>query len=210
MPPLRAIEAIAERHGRPSQRVQQRRHTDLPDEIVRHIIDIAGPYSVLVKGGQACTLEIPRTAGRTVKSILAPVSNNLIRVPEDHASIADAIAAAGGIPPLVALVTSGPAGGQEEAAWALGNLAWNNTANRDAIREAGGIAPLVALVRNGDWAGQEQAAATLAKLAQHTAANHDDVVSRLGARARRAERRREQSDAPARARRGGVLDRRAR
>ena len=76
------------------QRVQQRRHTDLPDEIVRHIIDIAGPYSVLVKGGQACTLEIPRTAGRTAKAYLAPVSNNLIRVPEDHASIADAIAAA--------------------------------------------------------------------------------------------------------------------
>ena len=76
------------------QRVQQRRHANLPDELIRKIIDIAGPYCVLVKGGQACTLEIPRTAGRTVKSILAPVSNNLIRVPEDHASIADAIAAA--------------------------------------------------------------------------------------------------------------------
>ena len=62
------------------QRVQQRRHTNLPDEIVRHIIDIAGPYCVLVKGGQACSLEIPRTAGRTAKAYLAPVSNNLIRV----------------------------------------------------------------------------------------------------------------------------------
>ena len=67
------------------QRVQQRRHTDLPDEIVRHIIDIAGPYCVLVKGGQACSLEIPRTAGRTAKAYLAPVSNNLIRVGVDHA-----------------------------------------------------------------------------------------------------------------------------
>ena len=76
------------------QRVQQRRHSNLPDEIVRHIIDIAGPYCVLVKGGQACSLEIPRTAGRTAKAYLAPVSNNLLRVPDDHASIADAVAAA--------------------------------------------------------------------------------------------------------------------
>ena len=44
------------------------------------IIDIAGPYCVLVKGGQACSLQIPRTAGRTAKSYLAPVSNNLLRV----------------------------------------------------------------------------------------------------------------------------------
>ena len=76
------------------QRVQQQRHANLPDELVRKIIDTAGPYCVLVKGGQACTLEIPRTAGRTAKSYLAPVSNNLIRVPEDHNSIADAVAAA--------------------------------------------------------------------------------------------------------------------
>ena len=62
------------------QRVQQRRHARLPDELVRKIIDIAGPYCVLVKGGQACTLDIPRTAGRTAKAYLAPVSNNLIRV----------------------------------------------------------------------------------------------------------------------------------
>ena len=76
------------------QCIQQRRHARLPDELVRKIIETAGPYCVLVKGGQACSLDIPRTAGRTAKSFLAPVSNNLIRVPEDHASIADALAAA--------------------------------------------------------------------------------------------------------------------
>ena len=76
------------------QCIQQRRHARLPDELVRKIIETAGPYCVLVKGGQACSLEIPRTAGRTAKSFLAPVSNNLLRVPEDHTSIADAVAAA--------------------------------------------------------------------------------------------------------------------
>jgi len=72
------------------QRVSQRRHARLPDELVRKIIDIAGPYCVLVKGGQACSLEIPRTAGRTAKSYLAPVSNNLIRVGADAQSVEDA------------------------------------------------------------------------------------------------------------------------
>ena len=76
------------------QRVQQQRHANLPDEIVRHILDLAGPYCLVIKGGQACTLEIPRTAGRTVKSILAPVSNNLIRVPADHETLHAAVAAA--------------------------------------------------------------------------------------------------------------------
>ena len=83
------------------QRVQQRRHANLPDELIRKIIEIAGPYCVLVKGGQACSLQIPRTAGRTAKSYLAPVSNNLIRVGVGadtilarSESLADAIAAA--------------------------------------------------------------------------------------------------------------------
>ena len=82
------------------QRVQQRRHANLPDELIRKIIEIAGPYCVLVKGGQACSLQIPRTAGRTAKSYLAPVSNNLIRVGVGadtilarSESLADAIAA---------------------------------------------------------------------------------------------------------------------
>ena len=75
------------------QRVQQRRHANLPDELIRKIIEIAGPYCVLVKGGQACSLEIPRTAGRTAKAYLAPVSNNLICVPKDY-DLAGAVAAA--------------------------------------------------------------------------------------------------------------------
>lgn len=78
------------------QRVLQRRHVNLPDELVRKIIEIAGPYCCLVKGGQACSFALRPSlrAGRTVKSYISPVSNNLLRVPEDHDSIADAVAAA--------------------------------------------------------------------------------------------------------------------
>ena len=88
----------------------------------------------------------------------------------------DAIREAGAIPPLVALVTSGAAGGRQEAAGALHGLAWNNVANQAAIVAAGGIPPLVALVRSGAADGQEQAAAALGWLACDNAANQAAIV----------------------------------
>ena len=44
---------------------------------------------------------------------------------------------------------SGRGGQKEQAAFALGNLAFNNTDNPAAIARAGGIAPLAALARGG-------------------------------------------------------------
>ena len=41
-----------------------------------------------------------------------------------------AIAAAGGLPPLIALVGAGTPGGKEHAAGALANLAYSNAANK--------------------------------------------------------------------------------
>ena len=75
-----------------------------------------------------------------------------------------AIAAAGGIPPLVALVTSGSDSAKEQAARALENLAPNDQ-NMAAIAAAGGIPPLVALVTSGSDSAKEQAARALANLA---------------------------------------------
>ena len=60
-----------------------------------------------------------------------------------------AIAAAGGIAPLVGLVRDGGTSGErEEAAGALWGHAFNNADNQVAIAAAGGIAPLVGLVRD--------------------------------------------------------------
>ena len=67
---------------------------------------------------------------------------------------AAAIAAAGGIAPLVELARSGSAGAKEQAAGALWNLA-HNDANQVAIAAAGGIAPLVELVRSGSAGAKE-------------------------------------------------------
>ena len=61
-------------------------------------------------------------------------------------------------------------------AGALGNLAWNNTANRDAIREAGAIRPLVDLVRSGTADGRADAAGALNNIASDNAANQAAIV----------------------------------
>ena len=62
-------------------------------------------------------------------------------------------------------------------AGALGNLAWNNTANRDAIREAGAIPPLVALVTSGAAGGRQEAAGALHGLAWNNVANQAAIVA---------------------------------
>ena len=65
-------------------------------------------------------------------------------------------------------------------AGALGNLAWNNTANRDAIREAGAIPPLVALVTSGAADGRQEAAGALHGLAWNNVANQAAIVAAGG------------------------------
>ena len=91
---------------------------------------------------------------------------NLARV---NAASRTAIGRAGGIPPLVALLTQGPNGGSA-AVEALRNLAYNNPANKVAIVAAGAVGPLVALVRAGDrtasWALEQLDVAALASRLQ--------------------------------------------
>ena len=92
-----------------------------------------------------------------------------------------AIVAAGGIPPLVALVRDGTTEYQKRnAAGALTNLA-SQTANRAAIAAAGGIPPLVALVRDGSTEDQkENAANALRYIALHNAANKAEIAAEGG------------------------------
>ena len=92
-----------------------------------------------------------------------------------------AIAAAGGIPSLVALVRDGTTDEQEEnAAFALSRLAYGNDANKAAIAAAGGIPPLVALVRDGTEKQKNEAANALANLAGNNAANSAAIAAAGG------------------------------
>ncbi|KAH8092393.1 hypothetical protein JL720_5363 [Aureococcus anophagefferens] len=85
-----------------------------------------------------------------------------------------AIAAAGGIAPLVELVRSGSADAKDSAARALGNLACANDDNQVAIAAAGGIAPLVEVVRSGSDRAKASAVGALANLAYY---NPDNQVA---------------------------------
>ncbi len=69
------------------------------------------------------------------------VAEALWRLAENNATNKDAIREAGGIPPLVALLSALDYGTRRNAVLALSNLANNNASNKDAIREAGGIRP---------------------------------------------------------------------
>ena len=80
-----------------------------------------------------------------------------------NARAKDAIAAAGGIPPLVGLLATGCA--VETAARALGNLASTSESNRQAIGAAGGVEPLVALLMHGTEVQRCAAATAIAHLA---------------------------------------------
>ena len=84
-----------------------------------------------------------------------------------------AIAAAGGIAPLVDLVRDGSADAKKYAAGALNNLA-GNAANAAAIAAAGGVAPLEQLARDGEEDAKEWAAAALWILAAAAADDDDD------------------------------------
>jgi len=81
-----------------------------------------------------------------------------------------AIAQAGGIGPLIALLGDGTPAGREAAAATLRNLATNND-NQLTIAKMGGISPLIALLGNGTPGGREQAAAALKNLAADNVEN---------------------------------------
>ena len=88
-----------------------------------------------------------------------------------------AIAAAGGIPALVALVTSSSKASKIQAASALGSLAFGNSQNKMAVAAAGGIPPLVAMVTNGSDSTKERAVAALVTLATDNAQNQVTIAA---------------------------------
>ena len=81
-------------------------------------------------------------------------------------------AEAGGIPPIVELLRDGSADAKQQAARAIGHLAFGNAAaNKVAIAEHGGIPPLVELLRDGSADAKEQAVRAIGHLAFGNAAN---------------------------------------
>ena len=90
-----------------------------------------------------------------------------------------AIARAGGIAPLVTLLTSHSDSTAQYAAAALCSLARDHTENQVALAKAGAIAPLVELLGSDSADTQEHAVGALLYLASQDAASRNAVVQRL-------------------------------
>ena len=92
----------------------------------------------------------------------------------------NAIREAQGIAPLVALLKDADANTREDAARALGLLAYHYLTNQNAIREAQGIAPLVVLLKDADANTRKYAAYALGNLANDNPANQDVIREAQG------------------------------
>ena len=75
-----------------------------------------------------------------------------------------AIAKAGAVDPLVAMLRTGTDGAKLQAAGALKNLAFQDAENELAIAEAGAVDPLVGLLRTGTDGIKAQAVGVLNSL----------------------------------------------
>ena len=83
----------------------------------------------------------------------------------------DAIAEAGAIPPLVAMLGALAPQMQANAAGALANLAHNHPDNQGAIARTGAVAPLCLLVREGSDETKDESAWAIWSLATDHAPN---------------------------------------
>lgn len=126
------------------------------------------------KGGASSTLlgRSPGLRGAGAAPAVAPEK------PTVAATMAEAVAAAGAIPPLVDLL-SGDCGAsaQQKAAEALWALAGANS-NRVAIADAGGIGPLVELLDSPLAAVRKHAEGTLVRLSLE-ASNQSTIILKL-------------------------------
>ena len=92
---------------------------------------------------------------------------------------AAAIVKAGGIKPLVGVLTSGTDGGQIHAAATLAAIADGNAEFQLQIVNAGAITPLVTLVRMGSQRAQTYAAAAIASISEDP--QHKEPIIKTGA-----------------------------
>ena len=97
----------------------------------------------------------------------------LVRLANHSPELVSTIVSAGGIVPLVKLLTFGTPASQQMASQALGAIA-SVTTNRDDIVDAEAIKPLVKLLSSHEMGTPEAAARTLAHLARDDGEDRDD------------------------------------
>lgn len=99
---------------------------------------------------------------------------------KDNRENQDALAEAGAIPPLVAMLSSVAPQLQANSAGALANLARNHRDNQLAIAKTGAISPLCGVLREGSEEAKDRAASAIWSLATDNGPNKE-TIAKLGA-----------------------------
>lgn len=134
----------------------------------------------IVKLGGIAKLLPPLSGVNTEAQVQAAAALAALAGGERNKSRQNAIAKAGGVRPLLALVDSRYQKAQCMGLHALAQVAMNNRVNQDAIAELGGLPPLVGLVSSGGSPDvQMYAARGLAEVVKQNYFNQS-VVSELG------------------------------
>ena len=137
-------------------------------------------HVILDAGGESCLVHYLESSAMFEREQAAMA---LARLTEGSAVAQTAVAAAGGIAPLIEMLDASSRqtiAAREAAAAAISSLC-NVPSNRDATVEARGVSPLVALLCTGNDRGQTNAAAALAHLASSTDPNVPAAIADAGA-----------------------------
>lgn len=126
------------------------------DESVKALLVTAGAIPPLV--------HLLSSAAELVRCASVSALYSFSAVPESRGAIVDA----GGVKPLVELLSDRVVAVQEEAAWILHNMAFDDDLHKAAIFAAGGIEPTVALLISESTAAKRSAAGILQNLATST------------------------------------------
>ena len=103
----------------------------------------------------------------------------LAKLAMHNPAVQSAIAAAGGIAPLLSLLNGRDTNAQVQAAFALSEMARDNESTQRMVAKAGGIGPLLALLASRSGAAQSKGMAALAQLARGNVDNQD-AIARMG------------------------------
>ena len=138
--------------------------------------DMEEGQNAIVRAGAIPVLLILLSVGKAQ----TPAAYALAQLARFNQKTQMAIAEAGGIAPLLALLGGRNLDANIESAGALAEIARDNEYTQDAIALAGGIGPLLALLAARNSVAQSRGMAALAQLARKNQANQDAIATMGG------------------------------
>lgn len=132
--------------------------------------------NAIVRAGAVPLLLILLSVGKAQ----TPAAFALAQLASFNRAVQGAIADAGGIAPLLALLNGRNLEAQIQAAVALAEMARDNHDTQDAIANAGGTGPILALLSSRSSVAQSKGMVALAHLARQNKENQDLIATDMG------------------------------